>query len=67
MNDQEQKDKLLEYLDNVDIREQWQELSKYGIPATFNQWKDQVLQLYPEIEDMASGSLQKLVAVCSSN
>ena len=66
-NDQEKKDKLLEYLDNVDIREQWQELSKYSIPATFNQWKEHILQLYPEIEDMASGSLQKLVVICSSN
>ncbi|KAJ7193097.1 hypothetical protein B0H12DRAFT_1231098 [Mycena haematopus] len=64
---QDKKDKLLEYVDDVDIREQWQGLATYKTGSTFDQWKEAILQLYPEIEDMAHGSLQKLTRICAAN
>ena len=63
-DEQQKKEKLLEYLDHVDIREQWQNLDMFQTGNTYGQWKDEILQLYPEIEDMAHGSLQKLMEIC---
>jgi hypothetical protein len=66
-DEQEKKNKLLEYLDHVDIREQWQKLPKFPAPHLFTLWKEEILTLYPEIEDMNQGSLQKLTVICDSN
>ncbi len=65
--EQEKKEKLLEYVDHNDIREQWERLPTFAAPATFVAWKAEILQLYPEIEDMAQGSLQKLMGICAAS
>lgn len=66
-DEQEKKEKLLEYVDQSDIREQWEKLGTYKAPAAFDKWKDEILELFPEIEDMAQGSLQKPNIICQNS
>ncbi|KAF7348909.1 hypothetical protein MVEN_01411200 [Mycena venus] len=66
-DEQEKKKKLLEYLDHIDTREQWEKLPTFDAGNTFESWKTAILRLYPEIEDMASGSLTKLEEICREN
>jgi hypothetical protein len=67
-SEQEQKKLLLNYLDDSDIREQWQSLSMFAEAegSTYKKWRKQILRLYPEVEDQEVGSIQKLQDICAS-
>ncbi|KAF8169299.1 hypothetical protein K438DRAFT_1983355 [Mycena galopus ATCC 62051] len=64
--EQEQKLKLLEYMDSLDMGEQWQKLPAFAVTKTYLEWKKEILDLYPEIEDMMFGSMKKLVEICQA-
>ncbi len=66
-DEQEKKEKLLEYVDHSDIREQWEKLRTFKDPITFAKWKEEIVELFPEIEDMAQGSLSKLNNICQNS
>lgn len=65
--DQARKEKLLEYLDHMDINEQWQRLPGFDKAKKYDEWKEEILELYPEIEDMTFGSMEKLQEICRQN
>jgi hypothetical protein len=67
MDEQKQKEKLLEYLDHAELREQWERLPVFAADKTYSDWKKEILQLYPEIEDMTLGSVSKLKEICQQN
>jgi hypothetical protein len=66
--EQEQKKLLLNYLDDSNIREQWQSLSMFAEAEglTYKKWRKQILRLYPEVDDQEVGSIQKLQDICVS-
>ncbi|KAJ7302514.1 hypothetical protein DFH08DRAFT_722913, partial [Mycena albidolilacea] len=66
-DEQKQKEKLLEYLDHAELREQWERLPSFAADKTYSNWKKEILQLYPEIEDMTLGSVSKLKEICQQN
>jgi hypothetical protein len=55
------------HLDHVDTKEQWEKLLTFAAGNTFEGWKTAIRRLYPEIEDMASGSLSKPKEICHEN
>jgi hypothetical protein len=63
--EQEQKNLLLNYLNDSDIREQWQSLSMFveAEGSMYKKWWKQILRLYPKVEDQV-GSIQKLQDIC---
>jgi hypothetical protein len=58
---------LLNYLDDSNIREQWQSLSMFveAEGLTYKKWQKQILWLHPEVEDQEVGSIQKLQDICT--
>jgi hypothetical protein len=60
----EQKTALLDYINDDHIREQFEKLSTYT-SATFEEWCKDIESLYPEIEDMGTGSLENLIKICT--
>lgn len=61
------KGKLLDYVDSMDIREMWETLPSFKATMKFADWKEEILRLYPEVEDMDLGSLGRLAEVCKRN
>lgn len=59
----EQKTCLLDYINKDNIREQFEKLSTYA-GGTFDEWCRDIESLYPEIEDMGTGSLEMLTNLC---
>ena len=61
---QELKDVVLEYVFDDYVKEQFQKLAAY--PAgTFEGWCKEIESLYPELEDIGTGSLQNLAKICT--
>lgn len=59
----DQKAKLLDYVHDDDVRDQFEKLDTYQT-GTFEEWCKEIEKLYPEIEDMGIGSLEKLSKIC---
>ncbi|KAJ7095592.1 hypothetical protein C8R44DRAFT_890006 [Mycena epipterygia] len=66
-DEEKMKERLLDYLDHMDIREQWERLPSFENGKSFANWKKEILRLYPEIEDMDLGSLGRLSEICRRN
>ena len=62
----EQKVKFTDYVHDDDIREQWETLDHYK-SGTLDEWVTSIEALYPEILDITSGSLEKLLRICGDN
>jgi hypothetical protein len=58
------KELVISYLDDEDLVEQWQTLSKYK-EGEYKDWIAEIKELYPELEeDREYGSQRKLVTIC---
>ena len=63
-DDQVKKARTLEFVDQLDLKDQWRGMAEYGLDYTYDQWKEAIMKFYPEIEELVSGSVFKLKDLC---
>ena len=63
-DDANKKARTLEFVDQVDLKDQWRGMAEYGPDYTYEEWKEAILKFYPEIEELISGSVFKLKDLC---
>ncbi|KAJ7754893.1 hypothetical protein B0H16DRAFT_1458919 [Mycena metata] len=56
----DQKSKFLEYLDDDDIRDQWESFESFKPASSLENWIDEIKSTFPELQDDEVGSLSKL-------
>ena len=61
---QDAKEVVLEYVVDDYVREQYQKLGAYPT-GTFEEWCKEIESLYPELEDIGTGSLENLIKICT--
>jgi hypothetical protein len=64
--DDDKKDRTLDFVDAIDLKDQWRGITEYGPNYTYEQWKAAILTFYPEIEEMVSGSIFKIQTLCKN-
>jgi len=60
------KDKIIEFVTDQDTKDQWKGFDSYS-NGTFDEFIAEIEDLYPELEDVKVGSLQKLRKICKEN
>jgi hypothetical protein len=62
--DVQKKQTLLRYLDSVSTKDEWKSLASWT-SGTYEEFIDEIQLMYPEIQDISSGSIERLKAVCA--
>ena len=66
VDDDVKKARTLEFVDAVDLKDQWRAMAEFGPGYTYDQWKATILTCYPEIEELVSGSIFKMQSLCNN-
>lgn len=66
VTDDVKKARTLEFVDAIDLKDQWKGIAEYGPNYTYEQWKTAILTFYPEIEELVSGSIFKMQSLCKN-
>jgi hypothetical protein len=66
VTDDVKKARTLEFVDAIDLKDQWKGIAEYGPNYTYEQWKTAILTFYPEIEELVSGSIFKMQGLCKN-
>ena len=66
IDDDVKKERTLEFVDAIDLRDQWRGIAEYGDGYSYDQWKAAILSFYPEIEELISGSIFKIQSICKN-
>lgn len=62
--DNVKKERTLEFVDAIDLKDQWKRIAEFEPNYTYEQWKAAILKFYPEIDELVSGSLDKIQNLC---
>jgi hypothetical protein len=65
-DDQDKKERTVEYITDEDIKEQWERLPNFNT-GSFEEFIKEIETLFPELEDDKVGSLKKLEKICHDN
>jgi hypothetical protein len=59
----EKKNMLVKFLDSVTIRDEWKSLDTWKSTSTYDEFLEEIRTMYPELQDITTGSIERLKAV----